>query len=190
MKKNILILAGLALLAAPLTVILEEEASAYSSNAGADPDRSGIGDGSSSNLGGDVETKAIKKSATSGSSQALVPGLIVGYDATAADGYTVTRAVPQTELGQKTLACVTVSDVASGDSGYHRCITKGFARVRYNGTGTKAPAAGLQICATADGHARACDLGSAVEATANTGIRALESKSGSGTDLKVLINLQ
>lgn len=191
MKNKFLILAGLALLAFPLT-----KANAYSSAAGADPDHSSSGgqdtnnNGLATNLQGDVETKAIKKSAVAGSSEALISGLVVAYDTTGDDGYTVTRAVAQTIVGQKRLSCVTTDDVATGDTTYHRCITKGFVRVRYNGSVAGKPIEeGRNACVDASGVVRGCYL-AAAEATANTGIIPLESKTDSGTDLKVMINLQ
>jgi len=185
MKKFLLIL-GLALLANPFT----EEAHAYSSQVGVDPDKSGIGNGSDGGpMGNEIETKAAKKSATAGRSEALIAGIVVGYEPTAGDGYTVTRAIAQTERGLNTLAGVVTDVVATGDTSYHRIITKGFARVRYNGS-VYAITAGRRACVDASGVVRGCALGAALEATANTGIVPLESKTGSGTDLKVMINLQ
>lgn len=183
MKNKILLIAGLMLFAS--------QAHAYSSPEGADPDHSGFGNGMATNLAGDVLVKSVKKSTTAGSSEALIAGLVVAYDATALDGYTVTRAVAQqTNLALNTYACVTVDSVATGDTGYHGCIVKGFARVRYASTGTTTLVAGRQACVNASGVVRGCDYGNALEATANTGIVPLESKTGTGTDLKVLINLR
>ncbi len=180
MKTKFLILAGLALLAGSLT---PDRAHAYSSPTGVDPRNS------EGNLGGDIETKQTVKSAVAGSSEALIAGLVVAYDGTADDGYTVTRAVAQTVVGQNRLACVTVDTVATGDTNYHRCITKGFARVRYRAS-TYAIEDGRPACVDADGYVRGCWL-SAAEATANTGIIPLEAKSSAdGSDLKVMINLQ
>ncbi len=178
MKKNFLIL-GLALLAAP------NLAHAYSSPAAVDPINSISGF-----RGQEIETKSIVKSQTAGSSEALIAGLVVGYDATAKDGYTVTRAVPQTEVGQDTLACVTIESYASADSGYRPCITKGFALVRYDGSSDHPIIAGKHACVDAGGTVRGCRLGSAIEATANTGLIPLESKTDSGTQLRLMINLQ
>lgn len=187
MKKNLILILGLALLAPTLT----PEAHAYSSPAGADPDKSGIGTGAGQNLSNDIETKAIKKSTTAGSSEALVAGLVVAYDQTALDGYTVTRAVTQDRLGLNTLACVTVDTVATGDTAYHQCITKGMVYVQFDGTQTGKPIeAGRPACVDASGKVRGCLLSSALEATANTGIIPLESQTGSGTRLRVLLNLR
>lgn len=190
MKKHLILALGLALLG---TLTPEQKAHAYSSATGVDPDYSNVGNGEApSLLSHDVETKAVKKSATAGKSKALVSGLVVQYS-TEADGYTVTRAVTS-GLGQNQLACVTTDEVATGDTGYHRCITKGFSRVRYNVVdATRAIVAGRAACVNADGIVQGCAFSGpdAVEATANTGIIPLESKSsGSGTDLKVILNLR
>lgn len=188
MKNTIFLLAGLVILTAPFAI---EKANAYSSAVGVDPDHSGYGNGQADNLSGDVETKTIKKSAVAGSSEALIAGLVVGYDQTGDDGYTVTRAVSQaaTGIAQKRLACVTVDVVATNDTSYHRCISKGFARVRYNAD-TFAIEDGRNACVNASGVVRGCNLG-APEATMNTGVVPLEAKTqGTGTDLRVLIDLK
>lgn len=188
MKNKFLLFTGLALLTAPL--LIYEKAHAYSSADGADPDHSGFGNGQGTNLQGDVETKGIKKSTVAGASEALVSGLVVAYDQTGDDGYTVTRAVTQSIVGQKRLACVTVDVVATSDTSYHRCITKGFARVQYNADNARPIEDGRNACVNAAGVVRGCYL-SDPEATANTGIIPLESKAnGTGTDLKVMIDLK
>lgn len=187
MKNTIFLLAGLVILTAPFAI---EKANAYSSAVGVDPDHSGYGNGQADNLSGDVETKAIKKSAVASSSEALIAGLVVAYDQTGDDGYTVTRAVAQSVVGQKRLACVTVDVVASNDTSYHRCITRGFARVRYNADNARPIEDGRNACVNASGVVRGCYL-SDPEATVNTGIIPLEAKTqGTGTDLKVLIDLR
>lgn len=177
MKTKFLILAGLAILA------MTPKVHAYSSADGVDPRNS------TGNLAGDVETKQIVKTADAGESEALIAGLVVAYDASIADGYTVTRAVTQTIPGQRLLACVTVDSVATGDTNYHRCITKGFARVRYSGGVPFPITAGIPACVDAGGTVRGCNITNA-EATLNTGIIPLQSKTDSGTDLGVLINLR
>lgn len=186
MKNKFLLLAGLALLAGPLV----PKAHAYSVNAGADPDRKGILDGKSAVFSNDIETKAIEKSPTAGASEALVSGLVVMYDQTANDGYTVTRAVSQNQRGQNSLACVTTDSVATNDTAYHRCINQGFAMVRYDGSNAQTPIeAGRQACVNASGIVRGCNL-SGAEATFNTGIVPLKSATDGGTQLPVLINLR
>ena len=185
MKKSLWIL-GLALL---VPLVNMEQAKAYSSAVGVDPFQSDNGTG---NAGlGDYETKQIVKSSTASASEALVARLIVAYDTTAVDGYTVTRAVTQTVPGQQLLACITTDAVATSDTTYHRCITKGFARVKYDAA--TPIEIGRPVCANAGGIARGCILGgpNAAEATANTGIISLESKaSGTGDYLRVLVNLK
>lgn len=189
MKRTFLTFAVLALSLGAM--VHPERADAYSSNAGADPDRTGIGNGSSAVFSNDIETKAIKKSNAAGSSEALIAGLIVGYDAVAVDGYTVTRAVPQTLVGLNTLACVTTDTVATNDLQYHRCITKGFAMVRYDGTGTNAGiVAGRPACVNASGLLVGCKEGDALQSTINTGITPLKSATDSGSALPVLLDLQ
>ncbi len=191
MKKYLILTIGMAFLALPLTVLVPKEAHAYNSPEGSDPDRTGIGNGAWDFGTGDIETKAVKKSGTAGASEALISGLVVAYDPTALDGYTVTRAVAQqTNLALNTYACVITETVATGDTAYHRCITKGFARVRYVSSGTTALVAGRMACVNASGVVRGCDYGNTLEATANTGIIPLTAPSGTGTDLKVLINLR
>lgn len=190
MKNKFLILVGLSLLATPL-ILYPERAEAYNANAGADPDRKGILDGKSGVWSNDIESKAIEKSTTAGSSEALIPGLMVMYDQTANDGYTVTRAVTQNQRGLNTLACVTTDTVATNDTSYHRCINQGFAMVRYDGSQTGRPIeAGRYACVNASGIVTGCYLANAVEATANTGIVPLKSATDSGTQLPVLLNLR
>lgn len=185
MKKFLFLGLGLALLGAPF---ITKEAHSYSSAVGVDPDATDEGNGEADQFQHDVETKAVKKSATAGQSEALVKGLIVAYS-TANDGYTVTRAVTQSHAGMQRLACAVTDSVATGDTAYHRCITKGFARVRYN-AGTYAIESGRHACVDAAGVVRGCWL-AAAEATANTGIIPLESKTGGdGTDLKVMLQLK
>ncbi len=181
MKKFLLTLGLVALLTAP-------KAHAYSSAAGPDPKNA------TSNSGQEIETKLIVKSATASASQALDKGVFVMYDTTAQDGYTVTRAIGQSGgydsiTGVKTLACATLVSVASGDTQYHPCITRGFANVAYDGT-TFPLVAGSPACLRSDGVLRGCILGSPVEATANTGIVPLKSATDSGSLLPVIINLR
>lgn len=193
MKNKFLLLAGLALWVGSLT-FHEPTAQAYSSQAGADPDRTGIGNGADAPFSNEVEVKGVKKSATAGASEALTSGLVVMYDTTANDGYTVTRAVTQSVEGHNMLACVIEDTVATGDTNYHRCITKGFARLQFDGT-SQPIVAGRQVCVDAAGKARGCGFnGGAPQegkyATVNTGIISLRTTSLTGTDLPVIINLR
>jgi len=162
-----------------------DTARAYSSSPGPDPKNA------STNAGMEIQTRVIVKSATAGSSQQLDPGVFVGYDQTAVDGYTVTRAVSQNQRGLRTLACATLTTVATGDTSYHPCISQGVAFVQYDGTGVgTAIEAGRSACVRSDGVLRGCNLANAVEATANTGIVPLKSATDSGSSLPVIINLQ
>lgn len=168
-----------------LAVLLAPKAHAYSSPTGVDPRNN-----TSGRTGNEIETKSVLKSATAGSSQALVPGIVVSYDTTAQDGYTVTRAVPQTLAGQNLLACVVLDNVATGDLAYHPCISKGFTYVQYDGTTFKIDA-GVPACVDAAGKVRGCARnGAAAENTANTGIIPLATHTDSGGALPVMLNLQ
>lgn len=184
MKSFILIL-GLALAVPALNT---PSAHAYSSNVGADPEGSDPGYGNSGY--GDMETKAIKKSAASGVSASIAARRVLAYTS-AADGYTVTRQVTQSGAGQGLLACVSTDDIATGDTSYHRCITKGFVRLKYDGS-THALTAGRHACVDSEGVVRGCKQNGTdtVEATANTGIIPLESKSDAGEYLRAIVNLK
>lgn len=166
-------------------------AHAYSSNAGADP----------INQSPDVESKVVVKSAASGVSSSVSVGHILSYS-TAADGYTVTRIGENSVRGTNQLACIADRAIATASSGSVRrttCLTKGFVDfLRYDAT--SAITAGAKLCSNGEGVAvvcAACDsLGGANDckfgsATANSGIISLESKaSGTGTNLKAIVNLK
>lgn len=160
-------------------------AHAYNSQSGVDPRNN-----TSGRRGNEIETKSVLKSATASASEALVPGIVVSYDTTAQDGYTVTRAVPQTLAGQNMLACVVLDTVATGDVSYHDCAVKGYTYVRYDATTYKIDA-GIPVCVDAGGKVRGCARsGSVAENTANTGIIPLATKTDSGGALPVMLNLQ
>lgn len=182
--KNFLILAlGLALIAPVIT----EKAEAYSSAVGVDPknDDNGYGNGGY----GDIETKAIVKSATASYSASITPRRVLAFG-TEDDGYTVTRQVTQTAAGQRLLSCVSFDDIATGDTSYHRCITKGFVRLDYN-AGTYVIEEGIPACVDSEGRVRGCNRAGGAEATVNTGIIPLESKSsGTGYYLRAIIDLK
>ncbi len=184
--KNSLILALGLLLAAPH--FLETPAHAYSSNVGTDPKES---DGGTGNAGyGDLETKTIVKSAVAGESASIAARRVLAYAQTADDGYTVTRMVTRSAVGFRRLACVSLDDIASGDTSYHRCITKGFVRLKYDAS-TFPIEDGVAACVNQEGIVTGCNLSVAGEATANTRIVPLEAKtSGTGDYLRAMINLQ
>lgn len=185
MKKFLLTLGLAALSAMPIN-----QAHAYSSAAGPDPKNA------TGNSGQEIETKLIVKSATASASQALDKGVFVMYDTTAKDGYTVTRAITQSggwdaSTGLKMVACATLVSVASGDTQYHPCITKGFANVAYDGTGAGTGlVAGVPACLRSDGVLRGCNLASNAEATADLNVVPLRTATDSGSALPVIINLQ
>ena len=127
MKKNLILALGLSLFA--VTAFHAERAFAYSSNAGADPKTDDPGQGRTGY--GDLETKTIVKSATAGKSASITPRLVLAYSSEA-DGYTVTRMVTRSLVGHNQLACVSTDDIPTGDTAYHRCITKGFVKVKWD----------------------------------------------------------
>lgn len=180
MKKFLIL--GLALTA---LLTMEHRAEAYSSAVGVDPKNDDPGFG---NTGyGDYETKAVVKSAASGASAAIVSNRVLAYTS-AADGYTVTRQVTQTPAGLRLLACVSTDDIPTGDTAYHRCITKGFVRLKYNAV-TSPIEVGVPACVDQEGIVRGC-VTSDAEATVDTGIIPLEAKTDTGNFLKAMINLK
>lgn len=179
MKKFLILAMGLTLLAGNV-----EKAHAYSSNTGADPIQDDPGQGFTGY--GDLETKVYRKSATAGKSASLVARRVLAYSSEA-DGYTLTRMVTRTPAGLRQLACVSMDTVATGDTAYHRCITKGYVRLQYDGT-TYPIEAGVNACVNAEGIVTGCAL--SAEATVETGIVPLESKSGLGNYLKAIVNLR
>lgn len=192
MKKILLL--GLALLV-PITFSdFVDEAHAYSSNVGNDPDTS---DTTGLDAEGDLETRQYKKSTTAGQSEAIVKGTALRY-ADVNDGYTMTRAFAQTVAGHRRLACIALDDVATGDTNYHRCATKGYMKIRYDILTTGQPIeAGQPVCFTGFGIAAGCaqaggGLATSPMATANgRAVMPLENKlTGQGVDLKVILNLQ
>ncbi len=162
-------------------------AEAYSSNVGADP----------VNASPDIETKAVKKSVEAGQSASVSVGHILSYSS-ANDGYSVTRIGANTPIGTNRNACVADRAIATGNTGYVTCITKGLVNVKYDAT--VAIVAGMKLCSDTEGVGVVC-AGSSTDpssplsltkgqATANSGIIALESAaSGTGT-MKAIINLK
>lgn len=186
MNKILILALGLAL-ATP--TFLAERAEAYSSNVGTDPKNDDPGFGNSGY--GDLETKAIVKSATSGKSASIAPRRVLAYSSEA-DGYTVTRQVTQTIAGQRQLACVSTDDIATGDTAYHRCITKGFVRLEYNGVAQPIEA-GVPACVNQEGIVRGCSRngqGVPAEATMDSLIIPLESKTDAGSYLRAVVHLR
>lgn len=183
--KNLILGLALLVLAVP---VFTEKAQAYSSNVGADPKES---DGGNPNTGyGDLETKVVVKSQTAGESASILARRVLAYGQTADDGYTVTRMVTRSNVGFRRLACVSVDEIATGDTSYHRCITKGFVRLQWDATSFPIED-GIPACVNQEGIVTGCNYGSATEATANSGIIPLEAKTGgTGLYLKAMINLR
>lgn len=180
MKKVILSVLALAVMATP--------AHAYNSPAGADPKNGNY----------DVEYKYVVKSAVAGESGAVAKGDILTY-ASAYDGYSVTKmGGGASSAQQRAVACVAAEAIASGDVGYHRCVSRGYVDyVKYDGT---IPIIALEpVCVNAQAAAEGCTLGAMASgaaglsgtATAAGGrIVPLQSKaSGTGTSLKAIINI-
>jgi hypothetical protein len=186
MKKNLILALGLSLFA--VTAFHTERAEAYSSAVGVDPKNNDELNGNGNGGYGDYETKQVVKTAASTLSGAVSRGHMLVYT-DAADGYTVTRSPARTIPNQRLVACMAMDAIATGDTAYHRCLTKGFARAKYDAS-TYAIVAGVHACVDANGIVTGCNNGSG-EATVNTGIIPLESVSaGTGNYLRVMLNLK
>lgn len=184
--KNILILA--------LGLALSASAFAYEGNT---PDPK--------NGQGDIETKLFVKSAAAGFSDNISKGQMLAYGVQTGenDGYTMTHIIGQTVPGQNEVSCLSLDDVATGDTGYHLCQTKGFV-----GDGTNIPAslfaawsnttnqlleAGRHACVSTTGQIRGCAITGA-EATVDIMIIPLSLTNAVGSSgtkgLQVVLNLQ
>ncbi len=161
---------------------------------------------------GDVETKLFVKSQVAGFQDSIVPGNMLSYGVQTGenDGYTMTRIVGQTLAGQKEVSCISLDTVASGDTSYHLCQTKGFVGYQSPVFGTEFASwsnttAGSQIvvgvnaCVSALGQIRGCSSTTG-EATLNLGIIPLSitnlqpdvngGLNQGGAGLAVILNLQ
>lgn len=150
----------------------------YSSPAGVDPKNGTF----------DQEFKAVVKSAVNGESASVTQGHVLSH-AAVVDGYTVTRIAGGAignVLAQAKVMCIAAEDVATGDVGYAKCLTKGFVDfLKYDAT--VAIVAFSKLCANTEGVAVAC---TGTEAT-QSGITALEAKaSGTGSNLKAMVDLR
>ena len=178
MKKYLSLVALFAL------VIGSTNAIGYNSPAGSDPKE----------LNHDREFKQVMKTVFGADSTGLKAAIsrghvltyVVGEDGSH-DGYTVSRIGANTPAGQRVVACIADDSIATGDVGYHKCVTKGF--VDFAKWDATAPiAAGTRVCANAEGVLVDCTV---LAATANVGIISLEAKAaGTGNNLKVMVNLQ
>lgn len=167
MKKNLLI-AVLALASA--------NAYAFQTMVGADP-----------SVTPDATYKSAQKSSTAGYSDAiLAAGELLSYDYvnTPAGGYVVTRVgggagAPETGT---LIAGVATKAVASGDTGYFLMQIKGYATVKYDATNPIVR--GRPVCINSVGAAVYCTT-----PASGSKVVPLEAKaSGTGTDLKVILN--
>jgi hypothetical protein len=139
-----------------------------------DPDTAGI-----------KEFRPVKKSAVAGVSDAiLAAGELLSYSA-AADGNTVTRVGDGTVLKGGLIACAAKEAIATGDTAYHLCQTRGYATVKYDATSLEWDD-GESLCVNSVGAAVNC-----AAAGSKTGVIALEAKARgtSGSDLKVMLKL-
>lgn len=168
----------------------------YSSGPGADP----------ANGSYDIQYKAVVKTTSgsdaSGLSSSISKGHVLTYDLdnNAAGAYVVTRIGENTSLGQAQVACIADKDIATGDAGAYRCVTKGYVDfARYDAT--TAFSAGQKLCSNEEGVLVVCaacvnDASSENDcryggATSQSGITALEAKaSGTGSNLKVLVDIR
>lgn len=183
MKKFLILVMGLTLLAANV-----EKAHAYSSATGVDPKNDDLpANGTVDGGYGDYETKAVVKSTVAGVSGVVSKGLILQYTAIA-DGYTVSRNVSRSVPQERLLACMALDSIATGDTGYHRCLTRGFAKVQFNAV--RPITVGVPACVDTNGLVDGCDLANG-ESTVNTGIIPLESKGVgvTGSFLKVMLDM-
>ena len=180
MKK--LILGAIALFA------LSTQAFAYSSAVGSDP----------KNGEGNVEYKYVVKSAIAGESAAVSKGQVLFY-ASAYDGYTVTNMGQSNTSAdsQHAIACIAADAIATGDTGYRRCVTRGYVDYLYYDANAAAITQFRPVCGNNAGSVSGCGLavtsaqnltGSATAALGK--IVPLQTKaSGVGNDLKAIINI-
>lgn len=168
MKKLLLVLA----LVAPLT------SQAYQTIVGADP-----------SVTPDKEYKSAQKSITSGYSDAITGSnelLSYDYVNTPAGGYSVSRVGgggTTNPEGATLIMGVGTRTVATGDLAYFLVQTRGYATVKYDAT--VAITRGVPVCANSVGAAVRC---SGFAASASKVIPLETKSSGTGTDLKVLLN--
>lgn len=181
MKKVIFSVAALALFVCSAAVTY-----AYNSPVGSDPKNSNF----------DVEYKYVVKSAVAGESSSIAKGDVLLY-ASALDGYTVVRVGGGNNVAaQHKVACVAAEDIATGDLGYHRCVTRGYIDyLKYNAT---IPFTAFNpVCVNAEGVVEGCTLAvtdaqnlSGTATAAGGRIIPMQTKSsGTGSNLKAIINI-
>lgn len=163
------------LLAIALTAFANT-AHAYNNTPGTDP----------KNGSAEVEYRQVVKHSVAGESAAVSKGHVLFYSS-ALDGYTVSRIGGTAVIDHNRAVCIASEDIASGDTGYNLCATRGFVDyLKYDAT---LPITAFNnLCVNYEGIAVAC--AASYGASRNTGIMALESKaSGTGT-MKAIINLR
>jgi hypothetical protein len=154
------------------------DAFGYSSNTGADP----------MNGSPDIETKVVQKTTTAGFSDAVGAGEVLKYVDSASLGYIVTRVTQFAGVRDGNLiACVSDRAIPTSNSAVVQrssCITKGYVDfLKYDASSPIT--LGAKLCGNSVGAAVPC------AASQDSGIVALEAKaSGTGTNLKAIINLQ
>ncbi len=142
----------------------------------------------------------VRKTEDAGESDAIVRGDILSWDASVADGYTVTRVGANTAIGSNAMVCIALNPIATGDVRIHRCLVKGFVDEFLSWDATTAFLQFDRLCANASGQAvkcAACDTGTGANdcihgnATENSGIISLRAEPGaSGTNLKAHVNFR
>lgn len=169
-------------LVALMALFVSANAFAYTSAQGTDP-----------NLGNyEVETMSAVKSETALYSDAISKGHALYFDLNSYTGlYKVSRystATANAAAGVKFHACIAGRGVATGDTAAFPCAVRGYVDyARYDATSPIAVGGYLCIgtAASVKGVLIGCDSG------VTSGIVSLETKaSGSGSDLKVKLNIQ
>lgn len=184
--RNFIFIAGLTLFA--ISTLHVEKAEAYSSAVGVDPKDNDELNGNGNGGYGDYETKTYVKSQTATLSGAVSRGHILSYG-TEDDGYTLTRSLTRSIPNMRLASCMAIDSVATGDTNYHRCITRGFVRVKFDATSFPI-VEGVPACVDASGNVTGCNNANG-EATTNSGIIPLESRSGgTGNFLRAILNLK
>lgn len=185
MKKGIFSLALIGALA------LSGKAYAYNSPVGADPKNGNY----------DIEYKYVVKATVAGESGAITKGDILTY-ASAYDGYTVTNMQGDNNgFSQNAIACIAADNIASGDLGYHKCVSRGYIDYLKFNSGMAGFTIFDSVCVTASAAAAPCSAsaGNVQGATSWSGtataaigrIKVFQTKAAAltGATLKAFINV-
>ncbi len=189
--KGIKMKKGIYLALALIASLASGKAYAYSSPVSPDP----------KNGEGNIEYKYIVKAQVAGESGAIAKGDLLTY-ASAYDGYTVTNMQGNNNgSSQLALACIAAEPIASGDLGYHKCVTRGYIDYLSYVGGMAGFSVFDSLCVTASADAAPCSQppGASAGNTSYSGtataavgrIKALQTKAAgtSGTNLKAIINI-